>query len=383
MIDFSFTKEQIMIQKAMREFAEKELLPRYGHYDQTETFPWDQWKKMGELGVTGLSIPSEYGGQPVDYVTKGLIVKELARGDVNCANAGIFAGVVEIVVKYANEEIKKKWLPEIARGDKLIALALTEPHCGSDAASLKTTAVKENGYYILNGEKSSITLAMDCSAAIVFASTDPDATARGVSCFFVPVDTPGVKRQPYKDMGAKAIRRGSFFLDNVKIPEQNRMGEENAGFYQVMRAFDIIRVLISMQALGAAEKSLEETMEYVKERTAFGKPLAKFEGVSFPIAEHYTRIMAAQWLCYHTFWRCDNGLKHTKETAMCKYFGPDVAVKAIHECLLLHGHYGYAQDFPFEQRLRDVMAFQLADGTAQVQKIIISRELLGREYLPY
>jgi cyclohexanecarboxyl-CoA dehydrogenase len=150
-----------------------------------------------------------------------------------------------------------------------------------------------------------------------------------------------------------------------------------------MGAIDVLKVLLSLQAIGAAEKSLEETMGYVKSRTAFGRPLAKFEGVSFPIVEHYTKIMAAQWLCYHALWLHDQGLKHFKEAAMCKYFGPEEAVKAIHSCLLLHGHYGYAQDFPIEQRLRDVTSLEIADGTAQIQKIIISRELMGREYLPY
>jgi cyclohexanecarboxyl-CoA dehydrogenase len=383
MIDFSFTKEQVLIQKAMREFAEKELLPNYSHYDKTETFPWEQWKKMAKLGIMGLGLPVEYGGEPADQVTTGLVVKELARGDVNCAYAATFSGLIRTIVKYAHEEIKREWLPKFAKGEKLFALAVTEPHMGSDVAALKTTALKENGYYIINGEKSSTSFAMDCDAAFVFAKTDPEAGARGVSCFFVPVGAPGITRQPYKDLGARAIRRGSLFLDDVKIPERNLIGEENKGFYQLMGAIDVLKVLLTLQAIGAAEKSLEETIGYVKSRTAFGRSLAKFEGVSFPIVEHYTKIMAAQWLCYHALWLHDRGSKHFKEAAMCKYFGPEEAVKAIHSCLLLHGHYGYAQDFPIEQRLRDVTSLEIADGTAQIQKIIISRELMGREYLPY
>jgi len=383
MIDFSFTKEQLMIQKAMRKFAEKELWPKYSLYDQKEEFPSEQWEKMSEIGIHGMGVPIEYGGQPVDYVTKGLITKELARGDVNCAYAATLACTNEIIATHADEEIKKDWLPEIAKGKKILALAVTETHCGSDVAALSAKAEKKNGYYILKGEKSSITFGMDCAAALVFAKTDPEAKVRGVSCFFVPTDTAGVMRQPYKDMGTKAVRRGSLFLDDVKIPERYLIGEEDQGFYQVMNAFDVIRVLLSMQALGAAEKSLEETMDYVKGRTAFGRPLATFEGVSFPLAENYTKIMAAQWLCYHALWMHDQGLKHTKETAMCKYFCPKLAVDVIHDCLVLHGHYGYARDFPFEQRLRDVIGFEFADGTANIQKIIIARELMGRESLPY
>ena len=383
MLDFSFTEEQILIQKTMREFAQRELRPYYQHHDLTETFPKDQWKKMAQLGIMGLSIPKEYGGQPADSVTAGLIIEELAKEDPNCALAGALYALDEIIVKHGYEEIKKEWLPQIARGEKMLALAVTEPHCGSDVANLKTRAIKENGYYLLRGEKSGTSLMMDCDGLIIFAKTNPEAGARGVSSFLIPVDMPGVTRQSYKDMGMKPIRRGSVFLDDVKLPDKYLLGQENRGFYQVMDTFDLLRLCLCMVALGAAEKSVEETIEYVKERTAFGRPLAKFEGVSFPIAEHYTKLTCAKWLCYNALWSHDMGLKHTKETAMCKYYVPEVAVQAIHDCLLLHGHYGYTQDFPFEQRLRDVIGLEFADGTAQIQKIIISRELMGREYMPY
>ena len=213
--------------------------------------------------------------------------------------------------------------------------------------------------------------------------TNPDAAAQGISSFLVPMDLPGITLQSYKDMGMKPIRRGSAFLDNVKISEKYLLGEENKGFYQAMDTFDLLRLCLCMAALGAAEKSIEETIEYTKERTAFGRPLAKFEGVSFPIAEHYTKLMSANWLCFHALWLHDRGLKHTKETAMCKYYVPEMAVQAIHDCLQLHGHYGYTQEYPFEQRLRDAIGLEFADGTAQIQKIIISRELIGKEYLPY
>ncbi|MDY6970402.1 MAG: acyl-CoA dehydrogenase family protein, partial [Spirochaetota bacterium] len=221
------------------------------------------------------------------------------------------------------------------------------------------------------------------AAMVTFAMTDPEAKARGVSSFFVPVDNPGVTLQSYKDMGVKAMRRGSAFLDNVKIPKSNLLGQEDKGFKQAMNTFDVLRVCLCMIALGAAEKSLDETVEYVKTREAFGRPIAKFEGVSFPIAEHYTKLMSANWLCLYALWAHDKGIKHTKETAMCKYYAPLVAVQAIHDCLLLHGHYGYTQEFPIEQRLRDVIALEFADGTSQIQKIIISREIIGKEYLPY
>jgi len=384
MLSFSFTKEQLMIQKSIREFAEKELRPKYLDNDRTETFPKDQWKKMAEIGLTGLSVPTEFGGQPVDAVTAGIIIRELAREDPNCAVTGALYALDEIIVRYGCEEIQNKWLSEIAKGEKMVALAVTEPHCGSDVANMSTTAEKKDGYYIIRGEKSGISLMMDCDLLIIFAKTSPEKGVRGVSSFVVPMDgLKGVTRQAYHDMGMRAVRRGSVFFDDVKIPETYLLGEEDRGFYQVMDTFDLLRLCLCMVGLGSAEKALEDTIEYVKQRTAFGKTLAQFEGVSFPIAEHYTKLQSAKWLCFNALWAHDNNMKHTMETAMCKYYVPELATQVIHSCLLLHGHYGYTQDYSLEQRLRDVIGLEFADGTAQIQKIIISRELMGREYLPY
>jgi len=383
MLDFSFTEEQIMTQKTMRDFSEKELLPRYQQHDKTEIFPSDLWEKMSELGLMGLRIPEEYGGNPVDYVTLGLIIKELSRGDPNCAQFTVLPILSEIVFNHASKEVKDEWLPLLASGKKKIALGVSEPHCGSDVSAMKAKAVKKGDYYYLNGEKSGISFMMNCDALILYAITDPDAKTGGISSFFVPMNLPGVNRSSYKDMGEKLIMRGSVFLDDVKISEKYRLGEEGKGFYQAMSTFDVLRLCLCMVALGAAEKSIEETIEYVKIREAFGKPLAKFEGVSFPLVEHYTKLMSAHWLCFQALWAHNKGLKHTKETAMCKYYTPQIAVQAIHECLLLHGHYGYTKDFPMEQRLRDIIALEFADGTAQIQKIIVTRELMGKEYLPY
>jgi cyclohexanecarboxyl-CoA dehydrogenase len=197
------------------------------------------------------------------------------------------------------------------------------------------------------------------------------------------MDAPGVSRIALRDMGERAIQRGSLFLDDVHVPREFLIGDEGRGFYLIMQAFDYSRVIIALMCIGAAEQSLDETIDYVKHRQAFGRPLAKFEGVSFPVAEHATMLEAARWLCYRTLWLRDQGLPHSKEAAMVKWWGPKVAVDAIHECILLHGHYGYTQDLPLEQRLRDVIGLEIGDGTAQVSKIVIARELFGREFLPY
>lgn len=384
MMDFRFDDVQDSMAKVVRNFAKKVLLPKYGYWDQKEEFPHEQWAKMAELDLLGLRVSEKYGGQETDCVTAGLMAEEIARGDFNCGYAVLMTCLIgDILERFATEEVKNNWLTAMVKGKKIICIALTEPHAGSDAAALKTRAVRKGDSYVLSGEKSAISLLMAADAAVVFAKTDPSANARGISAFLVPLDLPGITLQSYPDMGSKAIVRGSLFLDDVAVPAENLIGQEGGGFIQVMQAFDYSRVIIALMCLGAAQVTIEETVEYVKQRSVFGKPLAKFEGISFPLVEWLTRVEAARWLCYRALWLRDQGLPHTKEAAMCKWLCPEIAAAAIHDCLLIHGHYGYTREFPVEQRLRDVIGLQIGDGTAQVQKIIISREVFGREFLPY
>jgi len=235
----------------------------------------------------------------------------------------------------------------------------------------------------MTGEKSGISLGMVAHAAIVFARTDPGSRARGVTAFLVPLDLPGVSRSALRDLGSRLVGRAVLSFDHVRIPASHRLGPEGAGFHQVMRGFDFNRVIIALACLGTAQVALEETMAYVKERRAFGQPLARYEGVSFPIAEAATQIEAARWLCYRALWLADRGEPHTKESAMVKWWAPKLSVDVIHQCLLLHGHYGYTDELPFEQRLRDVIGLEIGDGTPEVMKLVVARELMGRESLPY
>jgi cyclohexanecarboxyl-CoA dehydrogenase len=382
-VDFAFTEAQEAFARVVRAFAREELAPQYAHWDRTAEFPAEQWRKMGQIGLTGICLPEAYGGQQADCVTVGIAAEEISRGDFNCGYALIENCLNGAILQHASESTKAAWLPGMARGDHVVAVAVTEARGGSDAASMQTRAVQRGDEYILNGEKSGISLVMPAAAVIVFAKTNQQAGARGVSTFLVPTHLPGVSRMPLKDMGERAIQRGSLFLDDVRLPRDALIGAEGQGFYLVMNAFDYSRVIIALMCIGAAEQSLDETIAYVKERQAFGRPLAKFEGVSFPIAEHATMLEAARWLCYRTLWLRDQGLPHSKEAAMVKWWGPKVAVEAIHECLLLHGHYGYTQDLPLEQRLRDVIGLEIGDGTAQISKVVVARELFGREFLPY
>jgi cyclohexanecarboxyl-CoA dehydrogenase len=383
MVDFAFTEAQQEFARVARTFALEELAPKYAHWDRTGEFPAEQWRKMGQLGITGICIPDAYGGQEADCVTAGIAAEEVARGDFNCGYALIENCLNGEILRHAHDTVKARWLPGMARGDHIVAIAVTEARGGSDAAAMQTRARRYGDEYILNGEKSGISMVMPADAVVVFAKTDTDAGARGVSAFLIPSDLPGISRIPLHDMGERAIQRGSLFLDDVRIPRESLIGEEGQGFYLVMNAFDFSRVIIALMCIGAAEQSVDETIEYVKQREAFGRPLAKFEGVSFPIAEHATMLEAARWLCYRTLWLRDQGLPHAKEAAMVKWWGPKIAVDAIHDCLVLHGHYGYTQDLPLEQRLRDVIGLEIGDGTAQVSKIVVARELFGREFLPY
>jgi cyclohexanecarboxyl-CoA dehydrogenase len=382
-MDFQLSPEHEELVRTLRQFARKELATRSREWDRTGEFPWDAWKRMGELGLLGLRAPGAYGGQEADLLTAGLAMEEIARGDFSCTYGIQLAGLAgEIIGKNGTEEMKRRWLPPTTRGEVVIALALTEPGVGSDAANLACRAVKDGDHYVMTGEKSGISLGMVAQAAIVFARTGAER-ARGVTAFLVDLGLPGVSRSALRDMGSHAVGRAVLSFDGVRIPASARLGAEGTGFYQIMQGFDFNRVFIGLAALGTASESLDETMRYVKERRAFGRMLASFEGVSFRIAEMATHIEAARWLAYRTLWLADHGQPYTKEASMVKWWAPKLAVESIHQCLLLHGHYGYTDELPFEQRMRDVIGLEIGDGTAEIMKVIVARELLGRETLPY
>jgi cyclohexanecarboxyl-CoA dehydrogenase len=383
-MDLAFSPEQDELVRTLRHFARRELAPRSAHWDRTGEFPWEAWRRMGELGLLGLRVPEAYGGQATDFLTFGIAMEEIGRGDFSCTYGIQLAGLAgEILGRSGTEEIKRRWLPPTASGLAVVALALTEPGAGSDAANLACRAERDGDGYVITGEKSGISLGMAAQAAIVFARTDPGGRARGVTAFVVPLDLPGVSRSPLRDMGTRAIGRAVLAFDRVRLPVSHRLGEEGTGFYQVMQGFDYNRIGIALACLGVAQQSVEETMGYVKERKAFGRALARFEGVSFAIAEAATHLEACRWLCYRALWLADQGRPHTKESAMTKWWGPRLAVDTIHQCLLLHGHYGYTDELPFEQRMRDVIGLEIGDGAAEVMKMVVARELMGRESLPY
>ena len=383
-MDLALSPEQDELVRTLRQFARRELAPHSAQWDRTGEFPWEAWRRMGELGLLGLRIPAAYGGQEADFLTFGIAMEEIGRGDFSCTYGIQLAGLAgEILGRSGSDAIKTRWLPPTASGEAVVALALTEPGAGSDAANLACRAERDGDGYVITGEKSGISLGMAAQAAVVFARTDPAGRARGVTAFLVPLDLPGVSRSPLRDMGTRAIGRAVLAFDHVRLPASHRLGEEGTGFYQVMQGFDYNRIGIALACLGVAQQSVEETMVYVKERRAFGRALARFEGVSFAIAEAATHLEACRWLCYRALWLADQGRPYTKESAMTKWWGPRLAVDTIHQCLLLHGHYGYTDELPFEQRMRDVIGLEIGDGAAEVMKMVVARELMGRESLPY
>jgi cyclohexanecarboxyl-CoA dehydrogenase len=382
-MDFTFTPEQEELARTVRTFAARELAPRSRDWDRTGEFPKDAWRRMGELGLLGLRIPVAYGGVDADFVMLGIAMEETARGDFSCTyGIQLSALAGEILGKNGGPDVCRRWLPAVAIGEAVMALALTEPAAGSDAAALQCRARRDGDDWIITGEKSGISLGMAAHAAILFARTG-GVRSKGVSAFLVPLDLPGVARSALHDMGSHAVGRAVLSFDGVRVPAAHLIGVEGSGFQQVMRGFDYNRVAIALACLGIAQVSLEETMAYVRERTTFGQPLAKYEGVTFPIAEAATQLEAARLFSYRALWLADRGQPHTKEAAMVKWWAPKLARETVHQCLLLHGHYGYTDELPFEQRLRDLIGLEIGDGSAEIMKIIVARELMGRETLPY
>lgn len=384
MLNFEFTEEQEQFRKILRDFAKEELLPNYTKWDREGVTPRHLWKKLGELGVNGLRIPEEYGGSGADCVTTGIAAEEIGRGDFNLTYAVMLNALIgEIIAKHASESLKNEWLPQIASGDKIVGIAITEPSAGTDAGGIQSTARLEGDVYVLNGEKSGISVATCGDAFIIFAKTDPALGNRGISAFLVSSNLEGLETKGYEDMGNIPVGRGSIYMNDVKVPVANLIGDENKGFSQVMNGFDLSRLLIGLQCVGTALQSIDETIEHVKIRQSFGRPLATYQAVSFSIVTHATQLELIKWQAYRGLWLRDKGLKHTKESSTVKWLGPKYSVDAIHECLLLNGHYAYTKEMPLEQRLRDVIGLEIGDGTAQANQMVIAKEIIGKEFRGY
>jgi cyclohexanecarboxyl-CoA dehydrogenase len=382
-MDFALSDEQQEYQARARALATEQLLPGYRARERAGRIEPELRKEIGAAGLIAPELPVGLGGRGLDRLTAGLVTEEIGRGDINVAYLQVVGSLVgQILAGNAVPEVAREWVPRICSGEQIVGIGLTEPHAGSDAGMPRLTARRDGGDWVLDGVKS-LSFGRDAAAVVVFAKTGPSARrGRDISAFLVPLDLPGVTREAYADMGTTAVGRGAAHLDGVRIPADHLLGEEGNGFTQVMQGFDFSRALIGLQCIGCAQQTVDETWEYVGRRQAFDQPLSKNQGVSFPLAEADTLLTAARLLCHQTLWLKDAGLPHTTQAAMSKWWGPKTAYDVINQCLLLHGQYGYRTELPIEQRLRDVLGLQIGDGTAQIMKLVIARQRLGRELAP-
>jgi cyclohexanecarboxyl-CoA dehydrogenase len=373
------------VQEVAQRFARERLAPHYMAREQIGRIDRALVREMGALGLIGVDLPEALGGHGQPSEMTGQITEAIAYGDFNVSYVQLLGSLQgSILARHAAPDLARTWISRIVAGEAIVAVALTEPRGGSDAGNLMLSARRVGDHYILNGEKSSISMADQADATIVFARTGkPEDGARGVSAFLVPMDLKGVTTTRFNDLGSKAIGRGSIFFDDVAVPVDNRLADEGKGFAQVMQGFDYSRALIGLQCAGAAQASLDETWAYTKERRAFDAPIAQYQGVTFPLAEAETMVAALRQLAHYTLRLKDHGAPHTAEAAMCKWLGPKTAVDVTHQCLLTHGHYGWSLDLPHQQRMRDCMGLEIGDGTAQIMKLVIARERVGRIALQY
>lgn len=371
------------LSETVEKFAQKYIAPGFLARDQSRIFDRDLMKMMGAMGFIAPELPEHYGGQDMGRLAAGVIHEAVAKYDLSFSYINLLASLNgQILAEHGDPEVVTPWLQKLTRGEVLFSIALTEPRGGSDAASLRLKIERDGDDYIINGEKTSISAADQADAAVVFGRTgSAEAGAHGVTALFVPMDLAGISTTRFDCHGQRAIGRGSIFFENVRVPVNHRLGDENKGFVQVMQGFDFSRALIGLQVLAVARVSLDEAWAYAAEREAFGKPLTAFQGVSHPLADYETQVEAARLLCLQTLWLKDHHLPHTSEAGMCKWWAPKLAYDVVHQCLLTFGHAGYDRGV-MEQRLRDILGFQIGDGTAQIMKTIIARHKAGRKAVP-
>lgn len=386
-MNFDFTEEQVLFQKSLREAVEKYIVPGYMERAKKDEFNRDALPILKQLGLLGLGVDEKYGGQGTDFpeqgVTKGIINYELGRGDQafnNIFGANFNAG--QTLTWFGTEEQKQEWLPGLCAGEKHIGFCFTEPSTGTDLAALETSGVKDGDDWIINGTKSSVSFAFS-DAHFVAVKTDPAAFAKGISLFLIPSNLPGVQISVYSDFGLKQLGRGDVNYNNVRLPARYMIGEGSEGFRKVMHIFDQGRPGLCLTACGAAEVALEKSMEYCRQREVFGRPLAKYEAISFGFAEHFTKLEAAKLLAFKSLWIRDQGRWNTKEAAMSKFFGCEAAFEAVWFAIRVLGHLGYTAEYDACQRLADVMGWAWGDGSWEACKMIVAREIGGREFLPY
>jgi acyl-CoA dehydrogenase len=397
-MEFDLTEEEELFKKTVEEFCATKLRPRSREIDDTEEIPIDVLKGMADLGLLGITIPEEFGGPGGSMTMAALAAIEIGKGDISMATAVFYlleAGWSLILSKYGGEEVKSEVLPKVARAESFLGIATTEPGGGSDIANVKTTAKMNDGQYILNGEKTFISGVKEALSLggghLTITRTNPELGHKGMSFLYVPIDAKGITTTLFKDMGRMGISTGGISYADAEIPENYLLGEENKGFYHLMDGFNAARTLVSAACIGAAERALEVGKEYVSQRRAFGRPLGKFEGVQFELAEQYSQIEMAKLMVLKSAWLIDKFgddpsriSETTKSATIAKLYAPQVAFETLKKVMIWHGAAGYTKDIELEMGFRGVTSYIVgAEGALSVMKIILGRELLGKDFIPY
>ena len=378
-MQIQLTEEQRQVRDLCKEFAAKELTPNARRWDAEHHFPREAVKQLAEMGLLGVAVPTEWGGAGMDNVSYAVAMEEISRG---CAGTGVIMSVnnslyCDPVMKYGTEAQKKEFLVPFARGEKLGAFALTEPMSGSDAAEMRTVAVRKGDQYLLDGTKNFITNGPQADAILVFAMTDKARRHKGISAFLVPADAKGFSRgKPDDKVGIRASGSCSIFFEGCAVPARNRIGEEGDGFKVAMSTLDGGRIGIASQALGIARAAFEEAVAYAKDRKAFGQPISQFQAIQFMLADMATELDAARLLTLRAATLKDKGTRHSAESAMAKLYASEMAERVTSKALQIHGGYGYVKEFDVERHWRDSRITEIYEGTSEIQRIVISASVL-------
>jgi alkylation response protein AidB-like acyl-CoA dehydrogenase len=380
MFGYHLDEQLTLIQQSIREFAENEILPNVMKWDEAQIFPRDVFTKLGEQGFMGILVPEEYGGAGLGYIHYALVVEELARYDPSislsvAAHNGLCTNHINL---FGNKKQKEKYLVNLAQGKFIGAWCLTEPTSGSDAGSLKSTARKENGKYIINGSKTFATHGSVGEVAVVFAKTNPEKGKKGISAFIVETNSPGyIVLKKENKLGCRASDTAQLSFENLEVPEENLLGNEDEGFINALQVLQGGRISIAAMALGLAEGAYEAALKYSKEREQFGKPISDFQAIQFKLADMKTMIEAARLLVYRAATLKDQGKDVSYEASLAKLYASEAAVKITEQALQIHGGYGFTKDFPVEKFYRDVKLTTIGEGTSEIQRLIIAKSILS------
>ena len=398
MVDYRFTEEQDLFRESMKEFCAREIAPRTEKLENVKEMPEDIIKAMANFELLGMPVDPDYGGLGTDAVTTGIAAEELARADPSCAIPVLF--LVEnawghVLDKYGTEEAKQEILPKMIKGEQILGIATTESDIGSDLGNMKTKIKAEGDKYIINGEKTYISAVGEAmkygGGHITLARMTPELGTRGMCLFYLPLkDTPGITPTYFEELGREGISCGGFDIENVEIPKHYLLGEENKGFYFVHEGYELARGLIGLVCVGAATKALDNGIAYIKERKAFGRAIGKYEGIQFKLAEHHVKIQALRELTYKALWTYDQEMQGkasrfevSMAMAMTKSIAPLWAFDAINDVMQWQGAFGYTKECEDQKAWRGVRSFTLAEGSVEIMKLIIARELLGKEFIAY